>query len=565
MAVAPAVTARLSPAARILHFVGEMRTISIALAVLAALAPLVACGPGSSAAAPTTAAPSSPDLQVHGERLLQPDVVARFYRARDGRLAWTRSGAVDEIAEAIAAIADDGLSPADYHQRAIAALIRDRDRDRNRAARPALDADLDLLVTDAVAALLDHVRYGKVRPVELDSQWNVDPREGAPPLERLVADVAAAASPRDAIDAAKPQHFIYRGLVDALADLRRIARDGGWGRIASGRTIEPGARDRRIPALRRRLGLGGDLASSASAGSGTRYDPTLVAAVKQFQGRHRLDASGRVDPDTIAELNVSASDRADQVRVNLERARWVLQDLGADFVLVNLPAFKAYLIRGGKRVWESRTMIGKEARRSPTFRATLRSIVLNPDWTVPHTILAEDVIAGMRRGRDVLTDHGLVVLDADNRPVDPASIDWHAASADRFPYVVRQPPGPDNVLGRIKFELPNAYAIYMHDTPSKQLFDLPTRAMSSGCIRLERPFELAALLLRGQDGWTAATLQTAVNTGVTRRAELDHPLPVLVVYWTVSVASGASGEIRYARDVYELDPPLLAALDRRVP
>lgn len=512
---------------------------------------VAACGPTK---APMGAPPVAPDppsmrMEVRGEQLREPEAVARFYRARDGQLAWTRPGAIDEIAQAIADIAQDGLRPADYHQRAIAAVVRTR----KRGARPALDADLDLLVTDAVAALIDDVRYGKVRPVELDPAWNVDPRDDAPPLEQLVAKVAAADSPRAAIADAKPKHFIYRGLVVALADLRRIARAGGWPRVPDGRTIEPGMRDARIPALRRRLGVDG---------RGARYDDKLVAAVKRFQDEHRLDVTGSLDAATVAELDVSAADRADQVRVNLERARWVLHDFDDDFLLVNLPAFKAYLIRGGKNVWEARTMIGKEARQSPTFRATLASIVFNPDWTVPRTVLAEDVIAGMRRGRDVLTTHGLVVVDAANHPVDPTSIDWSAATPDNFPYVVRQAPGPTNVLGQIKFEFPNPYAIYMHDTPAKQLFELPTRTRSSGCIRIERPLELAVQLL-GADGWTAGSIQSTVDTGQTRRTELGHPLPILIVYWTVSVAGDGTGDIRYARDVYDRDAPLLAALNTR--
>jgi L,D-transpeptidase YcbB len=535
-----------------------MRTISLIL-----VAALAACGtpssgadttppPGAAPPATTVAPPATPTDEIRGERLLEPDAVDRFYLARTGSPAWTRPGVLDEVIEAIEASTNDGLNPADYHRDVIAKLVAARAR--AATPDPALDADLDHLVTDAVAALIDHVRYGRVRPIELDPLWNVDPRDGAPALEKRVAKVAAAASPKKAIDAARPDHFIYRGLVGALAELRAIEAKGGWPMVATGRKIKPGMRDARIPTIRKRL--------AASGAANTRYDTALAGAVKAFQAGHRLEPTGVIDADTIDEMNVSASARADQVRANLERARWVLHDLTDDFILVNLPAYKAYLIRDDKKVWETRTMIGKEARQSPTFRATMRSIVLNPDWKVPHTILAEDVIEGMRRGNDVLARQHLVVVDAKNREIDPATIDWDDVSADSFPYIVRQPAGPLNVLGRVKFEFPNQHAIYMHDTPSKQLFELDDRAMSSGCIRIERPFELAALLLAGHGGWTRDKIKSAVATGETRTVKLHDPIPVLIVYWTVSVGVGASGEIRYARDVYKLDGPLLAALSR---
>jgi L,D-transpeptidase YcbB len=535
-------------------------------ALTAAVLALAACGssaprsraatpePSGARPAPVAEPPPPPrpwlEAEVRDEDLIARDAVAAFYAARDERLAWTRAGAIEEVLAAIDGIAADGLDPDHYHRRAIANLLEDRGREPS----PERDAELDTLVTDAVAALVDHVRYGKVHPVELDPRWNVDPRKGARPLHDTVAAVAAASSPLAEIEAAKPRHFIYRGLVEALAELRRIDAAGGWPRVSRGKPIRPGGRDARLAAVRTRLGV---------VGTAPRYDAALVRAVKAFQAGHRLPATGVIDNPTIAEMNVSAADRADQVRVNLERARWVIDGLDDDFILVNLPAYKAYLIRDGKKVFETRTMIGNEARQSPTFRATLEAIVFNPEWNVPPTILAEDVIAKMRAGEDVIDAKHLEVIGTDGRRVDPATVDWGDAEAESFPYRVRQPPGPDNVLGAVKFEFPNPHAIYMHDTPSKQLFAAADRAQSSGCIRAERPLDLAGRLLAGQGGWTAKKIRATVARGETVRVELDDPVPVLIVYWTVSVGVGSHGEVRYARDVYDLDGPLLAALRRR--
>jgi L,D-transpeptidase YcbB len=248
------------------------------------------------------------------------------------------------------------------------------------------------------------------------------------------------------------------------------------------------------------------------------------------------------------------------VRANLERARWVLGELQNDFLLVNLPAFKAYLIRGGTNVWETRTMIGQEARQTPSFRARMQTVVFNPDWTVPPTILEEDVIQGIREGRDMLAEKNLDVLDANGNKVDPSSIDWYSVDAQNFPYTLRSPPGDRNALGRLKFEFPNPYLIYLHDTPSKELFEADKRTFSSGCIRMEKPIEFADLLLRDQ-GWDRGRIQEMIDAGETKRVAVENQIPVLIVYWTVSV--GRSGEVRYMRDIYDLDPPLIAALDGR--
>lgn len=488
---------------------------------------------------------------VRRERMLEVGAVRSFYGARRFKPAWKGNDA-DQIIRAIRDVERDGLTPSEYHLATLERLLQEREKSTN----PELEADVDILLTDAVIGMIDHVRYGRVRPVSLNRQWNVDPREEAPPLEKEVARIAAAHSVGDAIDAAKPNHFIYRGLVGALAQLREISASGGWPTVPRGKPIKPGATDPRIPAVRARLAASGETGAPSKSLS---YDSGLRKAVELFQARHRLDPNGIIDNDVIDAMNVSAADRASQVRVNLERARWVLGGLGDEFLLVNLPAFKAYLIRGGKNIWEGRTQIGEEAKQTPSFPATMRTVVFNPDWTVPPMILAEEVLGGMRMEENYLAKKGLVVLDKDNHEVDPRSIDWGNATSEDFPYTVRQPPGADNALGRVKFLFPNKYSIYLHDTPSRTLFEAESRTFSHGCIRLERPLELAELILSGQDSWTSGKINQVLESGLTENVELNHPLPVLIVYWTVSV--GASGEIRYMRDIYDLDQPVLAALN----
>ena len=487
---------------------------------------------------------------IAGVRLKRPDAVAHFFDARDFRPAWALPAAANEILTAIRAIDRDGLTPADYHLAAIESAI---------SGKPsASDVDVQLLLTDAVAALVDEVRYGKVKPQALDRRWNVDPRTGMPPLESLVAQVAAAPAAAT-IESLKPAHFIYMGLKAALARFRDTAARGGWPIVAAGPTIKPDTASPRVPAIRAWLVAHGDLPASAPAGE--TYDAALQAAVKSFQERHRLGADGLVGKTTIDAMNVSAAARVNQVRVNLERVRWVIGGLSDSFVLVNLPAFKVYVIKDRKNIWETRTMIGKAARQTPAFRADLRYIVFNPDWTVPPTILAKDILDEMRKGRDPIARKNLTILDRQGRVVSPDTIDWANAQPGNFPYTLRQPPGADNALGRVKFIFPNEHAIFLHDTPHRELFASDLRTFSSGCIRVERPLELAATLLDGQGDWTAGKIDGVVASGKSETVFLDHPLPVLIVYWTVSV--GATGELRFARDVYGRDAPVLRGLDAR--
>jgi len=494
----------------------------------------------------------TPTAAFRGARLIQPETVARFFEARAFAPAWRIPTGPEQILKAIRSIEQDGLDPADYHSSAITAALEAH----ARAPSTDLAAELQVLVADAAAALVDHARYGKVRPAVLDKRWNVDPRAGAPALDVTLDQLARAPAVDVGIEALKPNHFIYHGLKQALARMRLIAASGGWPAVPVGPVLKPGATDPRIASVRKRLSVTGELVGTASLDD-PLYDADLQSAVKSFQARHRLTGDGVVGRATIEAMNVTAAARAAQLRVNLERARWVVGGLRDTFVLVNLPAFKVYVIRDRKNVWETRTQVGREARQTPTFRADMKYVVLNPDWTVPPTILAQDVLAGMRKGQNPIARKRLTILDDQGRAVDPASIDWQTATPRSFRYTLRQAPGPDNALGRVKFIFPNEYSIFLHDTPSQELFAADQRTFSSGCIRVEHALDLAGVLLEGQK-WTAERIQEAVQTKQSQTIFLQDPLPVLIVYWTASI--GASGELRFAKDVYGLDPAVLRAL-----
>jgi murein L,D-transpeptidase YcbB/YkuD len=263
---------------------------------------------------------------------------------------------------------------------------------------------------------------------------------------------------------------------------------------------------------------------------------------------------------TIAALNVPVGERIAQVRVNLERLRWVARDLAGDFLLVDIAGFSARLWLDGALAWSSRAVVGRPYRRTPVFRAQMKYLVVNPEWNVPPTILREDVLPKVIRNRGYLAQHRMRVLDGAGRALDPAAIDWakYRTQPRAFPYRIVEAPGKDNPLGAIKFMFPNEHSVYLHDTPARALFGRPVRAFSSGCIRIEEPLALARLLLDDEARWSEEKLREAIAAGTTQTVAVKRTVPVLLLYFTASVAP--DGELQFRPDLYGRDRAVLAAL-----
>ena len=492
-----------------------------------------------------------PDFTVHGVRLAARRVLPQLYARRDFTRAWTDPRPIAELLSAIRDTREDGLDPDDYLIQPLDAL------EAELKAGGSLDAqiDRDLLLTDALARLLYHLIFGKVDPHDYDPHWNftrsVHRGEPAAFLQQIIDSGEIGA----AIEREKPDHEMYLRLKAELAKQRALEERGGWAAIPAGPKLEPGKRDARVPALRARLLASGELAE-AGGGDPEFLDPALEAALRGFQARSGIDPDGVVGPGTLAELNVPIAQRIEQIRLNLERGRWLLHDLAPTFVLVNVAGFQLFFLRDHKLVWSTRVQVGKPFRKTPIFRSDLEYLVLNPTWTVPPGILTNDVIPAQRRNPGYLASKHIEVIDRAGRALPPESVDWSRGA--RFPYTLRQTPGPWNSLGRIKFMFPNAYSVYLHDTPSRNLFARSERAASSGCIRVEDPFHLAELLLEGQGSWDRAALDAAVETGQTRSVTLAKRVPVLLAYWTAWV--DRAGVLQQRKDVYGRDAVLAAAL-----
>lgn len=462
---------------------------------------------------------------------------------------------LDALLALIRASAEDGLLPEDYHLEA----LTQRAKAVAPGADPAARADADLLATDALCLLLYHLYFGKVDPKSLDPNWNFAPRPiGDRSATDFVRDALTKNQLREAVARVRPEHWWYAKARAALAQYRALAEKGGWPPISPGPALKLGAKGPRVVELRRRLAVTGEL--SKQPVDSEDYDAPLAAAVKDFQTRHRMTSDGAVAAETLAELNVPVEARVRQIRINLERARWVLHEITpGDLVIVDVAGFDVIFARGGDEIWRSKIQVGKPYRQTPIFKSAIDQVVFNPTWTVPPGILANDMLPAIKKDPGYLQKKGLEVVDRNGKTVDPSSIDWAKQTASTFPYMLRQGAGPDNALGRVKILFPNPHLVYLHDTPSKALFEKDARAFSSGCMRVQRPLELAGLVLNDPKTWSAAAIDAVVASGETKTVRVERPIPVLIVYWTIDPR--VEGRTVFKRDPYGRDPKLAAALD----
>ena len=483
-------------------------------------------------------------------RILLPAI----YRTHNYAPLWHNPRSVEQLLVAIRASDLDGLSPADFNLHTLESLLQQR---QDGAGDSDLAARLDLLLTDSLIRFGYQLSFGKVDPEALDPDWN---------MTRHIEDMDTLVRQAEAIDTGnidlllqslRPQAPAYARLQAALAQYRELQATGGWQAVAPGETLKPGMSGARIAALRTRLLVTADM--PATTGDPELFDTALEAGVRAFQQRHGLEDDGIVGKGTLAALNVPVEQRIDQIRANLERARWVLHDLPETYILVDIAGFRVTYTRDGEVIWQTRAQVGRPFRKTPVFRARMTYLEVNPTWTVPPTILKEDVLPEIKRNPDYLAQKNMQVIDYDGNPVDTTSIDWQRYTGRNFPYLIRQGPGPENALGRIKFMFPNKHHVYLHDTPSKSLFGKTTRAFSSGCIRIEHPYELAGLLLESDPGWDVNKVRAAVDSMQTRTISLKQPTSIILLYWTVGFTP--DGRTAFKQDIYERDPAIARGLN----
>jgi murein L,D-transpeptidase YcbB/YkuD len=478
-----------------------------------------------------------------------------LYRKNQFQLLWTNTDNISQLLGAIIASAEEGLIPDDYHLKAITRY----GNELQEASSLAKLVEYDLLLSDAMILLGQHKRYGKVDPREVEEKHNLGPATPPPSPIDIYLSAIRTGTVRVALEQRSPDHQAYINLKQALTKYRKIASNGGWQQVPTGSSLKPGVHSERVVSMRNRLTVTGDYTRQAPKDPAF-LDNGLLAAVKTFQARHHLEPDGIAGKTTIGAMNISVADRINQIRVNLERTRWIIRDMPSSCLIVDIAGFKVQYYHQNKRAWSSKVMVGQPFHQTPVFRSAVTYLVLNPTWTIPPNITKNETIPSIIKDNKYLHKQRLRVLDSNGNEVNPATIPWKQYLGKYLPYTLRQDAGIDNALGLIKFMFPNPYHVYLHDTPSKSLFGRAQRAFSHGCIRMQHPLDLAKLIIANDTGnrVNEAKFEEILASGKTTTVILKQPLPIFLMYLTTSVEDGV---VLFKPDLYSRDQGIFGALN----
>ncbi|WP_251358654.1 murein L,D-transpeptidase [Kangiella sp. TOML190] len=488
--------------------------------------------------------------------LAYPKLLQKFYQQRAYTVAWypplRQDKAHQALLDFIAEIEKDGLFAEDYHYSTLLEHCQQPVKAENLLA-------CDILSTDSALLLQQHILAGKVDPNRFkNSEVAKQPLDLVDLLEQALAAPDLAAY----IEQHKPSHIYYQLLKEQLARLRSLP-DPNWQPFdVSGSSIKPGATDARVSQLVERLIYWGDLASDFSFDStNPLYSPEVEVAVKRYQKRHGLEVDGVVGKASFDALNVSKAERIEQMLINMERWRWLAEKLGERFVLVNIAGFEVYGVENDQVTFQKPIITGKNHHQTPVFSDEIEYVVINPTWTVPYSIAVNETLPRLKKDPSYLQQKNFGVYRNYSERVNTSNIDWSQYSRGNFPFQFVQAPGKNNALGQVKFIFPNSHSIYLHDTPSKQLFSRTSRAFSHGCIRVFEPFDLAEWLLAPQ-GVTRQEIENKLNQKTTKTVYLKQKLPVHLTYWTAFIDE--ERQLNFRPDIYKRDPQVSKALHTSV-
>ncbi len=485
--------------------------------------------------------------------------LASIYHQTGARPLWVTVDGPDSRAETILQrlrnSLQEGLDPDDYEVDLLASLWTSR--------QPDDLARLDTQLTFSLVKYIHDISHGQMKLRAADPELFAE--AGDEHFDPMLA-MAMARSALDIgvyLDGLAPQHYAYHKLREALAYYRERAEVKTWPVIGGGPLIKPGMNDQRLVEIRRRLALTDDSVSFSDEGD--LYDEQTVTAVKAFQAQFGLKPDGIIGPRTLAALNLTAAELIRVIRANM--IRWHIQDqeLGDTYIMVNIAGFFLKAVREQKTEMVMPVIVGKFQHQTPVFSDKIRYLEFNPYWNITPSIAKNEELPALRENSRNLADRHIRLFSSwfdDAVELDSTMIDWSSVSrAQMSRYKLRQDPGPWNALGRVKFVFPNHHSVYLHDTPSHDLFEQTSRSFSHGCIRVSRPLRLAEFALNGQGGWDSKAIDRVIAEGERKIVTLRTPIPVHITYQTAWVDN--NGLIHFNGDIYGRDTKLLQTFDAR--
>lgn len=486
--------------------------------------------------------------------------LSSYYLAPSARLIWQDRKKLESFKNRVQFAAIDGLQPKNYPLNAVEKIVE------SFGTLPETDqAAAELYLSAIFLQYASDIKVGRLLPGKVDPNLYWHPKQID--FAAALAGVSESPTVDSFFDGWEPRIPAYKGLKLVLSFYWDLLAKGGWSKISLEETLKPGMAHAKVTDFWQRLAATEDISpppqNVVAAGNQAPlvYEGEIVEAVKRFQERHGLEPDGVIGRRTVLALNIPVEERIRQIVLSMERWRWMPEELGDHYILVNIAGFDLRRVRSDRLEEHMRVVVGKPYHQTPVFSNEIKYLELNPYWNVPYSIASKEELPKLQRNPRNLQARGFEVISG-GRVVDVTSVDWSQYSRANFPFQLRQRPGEGNALGRVKFMFPNKFNVYLHDTPSRSLFGKSQRAFSHGCIRLARPIDLAVQLTSGLSGWNGSRIASVLNSKERTIVNLDQPLPVHITYSTVWL--GEKGIVHFRPDIYDRDRKLYAALFGRV-
>lgn len=496
------------------------------------------------------------------DELYSSVLLPRFYAENEFKPFWIQEyndfNKINQMIDFIENVEFHGLNPALYHYDVLKEHFSDLEKDSSVIFNPVFLGHLDLLLSDAFFMLSSHLYHGKIDPESLEAQWGIQRNKPELKLDQKLRSLSETQNVYQLFNSFYPPHPGYEKMVAEAKRLKSIESNDFSAKIQTkNASIKQGEKSNDIVSIKKKLSYLG-LYEIDSTEISDEYDEKTVKAIQKLQELFGFNPDGNIGVNTIKALNMPVALKLKQLYVNMERLRWLPDSLEKRYVLTNIADFSLLMFDGADTLLNMKTIVGKDYRETPVFNSKISYLVFSPSWTVPPGIMQNDIIPEVSKDVNYLARKNMKVFDSKGKIIDPTTINW---KKNGMRYTVRQAPGSQNSLGKVKFMFPNKYNVYLHDTPSRNMFWRDERTFSSGCIRIEKPFELAKVLLENMPEWTEEKIKSAMNSDIEKTVILKSSVGVYLYYLTAWATN--NGEIHYRSDIYDRDEAVFVSLSQK--